>query len=414
MATKTDNLNGNGQETRESEEVKDIENNLIKMNIEDKEEVPTDPINSNKDGHQQSPCSTDSTNVRRGRKNQKDDLKDPTDIPKSGKYYMHDDRGESAKEIIKKNVNKDTKEWKHDKYDEEKQTPKSKSELIKTYENDVREKKEMVEKAVKGRGRTRYGKKESLEMDEITIVKKEKEGEKKKVNSQEKDNYKNKKNLVNNNEKDKQNDKPKLKVLKGPKQTRIRNRTRKFRTSSNVKEKEERIGEYKEYHPPRKETNDIKKKTKDDISYVKKYEVAGHVITQPIRKEKLINDQQPSRKINHRNTNTSKSVRGSSSYRYNRRGGSFHAPIVNYHFPLEDCNVKSPPIAVYVKQDPLPYQQVIQYANVIPTQPMLPPTGAVYFNMPTVPPPHPRPEKRERKILPIADPSKQDNEGQKN
>uniref|UniRef100_A0A0N5C8H6 Btz domain-containing protein n=1 Tax=Strongyloides papillosus TaxID=174720 RepID=A0A0N5C8H6_STREA len=421
MATKTDNQKIEGQEG----EVKEQENKLKKkVSLDDREEVPSDPINYNKD-------NTHNPDNKSGRvkKNQKDDNKDPTDIPKNGKYYMHDDRGGITKENTKKKVLKNDKEWKHDKFIDEKDISKDNNEICTKNVKDVCKEDESTEKIVKGRGKTRYGKKESLEMDEIIAVKLEK----KKSKNQEKKNENNKKTelkndkregIINNDvlknkrqettmdieDKKRSSNKIKLKSLKNPKQVRIRERTVKLKNNFKTNVKINRTENGNENDMPKKEVTmeTSKNKKEETIGYVKKFEVGGHIITQPIKNSSRFVSDQSSHKnyINNRNTYASKSVRGGYNVRRGSRGGKGNFRYRGQINTTSDA--EKSPVTVYVPPETIPYPHVIQYANVIPAAPILPPTGAVYFNIPSTQQ-LPKPEKRERKILLIAEPSKETN-----
>ncbi|CEF65664.1 Btz domain-containing protein [Strongyloides ratti] len=421
MATKTDNQKNEGQEG----EVNELECKFKKkVSLEDKEEVPSDPINNNKDA---SP-NNDNKHTRI-RKTQKEDNKDPTDIPKNGKYYMHDDRIETIKEPSKKKGLKNEKEWKHDKFEGEKHISRCKNDINKTDIVDTCEREESVEKSVKGRGKTRYGKKESLEMDEVVamqIERKQSKNHERKVRRKKKTELKNEKEDTKTEVEDQTNKKDKIKtnivedstkkngnkikLLKNFKQMKGRDGVTRQKNNYKTNGKLQAYQERGDNNLPKKEITMNKKKTKNEenLNYVKKYEVGGHVITQPIKSFQKISSDQPVRRnyTNNRNVNISKSLRGASTIRRGNRGtkGGLHSRKQI----TSTSGVQQQNVAVYVPPEAIPYPHVIQYANVIPATPILPPTGAVYFNLPSAQQ-LPKPEKRERKILPIAEPSNEAN-----
>uniref|UniRef100_A0AC35TQB3 Protein CASC3 n=1 Tax=Rhabditophanes sp. KR3021 TaxID=114890 RepID=A0AC35TQB3_9BILA len=142
--------------------IKDGDTNIESNgNDKSKDEVPIDPTN-------------DSSSISLNENNNKREvIQSPTYIPRNGKYYMHDDRAEAQVENSKKKATRSDGEWKHDKFFEAKQMPKSKGGLIKKYGGDIRGKED--EEAigggpVKGRGKTVYATKETLEMDEVVAV----------------------------------------------------------------------------------------------------------------------------------------------------------------------------------------------------------------------------------------------------
>uniref|UniRef100_A0A0K0EEI6 Btz domain-containing protein n=1 Tax=Strongyloides stercoralis TaxID=6248 RepID=A0A0K0EEI6_STRER len=415
MATKTDKQKNEGQEG----EVEELERKFKKkISLDDKEEVPSDPINNNKDTNH----NTDSKHVKL-RKSQKEDNRDPTDIPKNGKYYMHDDRGETLKENNKKKYSKGEKEWKHDKFEQDNHISKLKNEVKKTDSTDSHEADESTKKSVKGRGKTRYGQKESLEMDGVIntpVEKRKSKNQERKVRRRKRVELKSEREIKTdsgelNNEKQKtkinldddnaKKSNNKLKLLKNSKKVRIKDNVTRQKNNYNISSKIKTSKEKSDNEISKKEIiNDKNKiKNKENSNYVKKYEVGGHIITQPIKNfQKNVSDQSTRRNFtSNRNVNISKSLRGASTMRRGNRGtkSGFH-----YRKQINTTSgIQQQPVAVYVPPEAIPYPHVIQYASVIPGTPILPPTGAVYFNLPSNQQ-FPKPEKRERKILPIAEP----------
>ncbi|CAI4222189.1 unnamed protein product [Auanema sp. JU1783] len=64
----------------------------------------------------------------------------PAYIPKKGRYYMHDSRDDGESELTSLKKSRADGDWKHDRFDEKYQRPKSKQQLLHKYGFDIRKK----------------------------------------------------------------------------------------------------------------------------------------------------------------------------------------------------------------------------------------------------------------------------------
>uniref|UniRef100_A0A9J2P0D6 Protein CASC3 n=1 Tax=Ascaris lumbricoides TaxID=6252 RepID=A0A9J2P0D6_ASCLU len=70
-----------------------------------------------------------------------ENVDNPAYIPKSGRYYMHDSRNANEERIQEPTRSRADGKWKHDRYDERSQRPKSRRELVNKYGFDIRDQK---------------------------------------------------------------------------------------------------------------------------------------------------------------------------------------------------------------------------------------------------------------------------------
>lgn len=68
-----------------------------------------------------------------------ENVDNPAYIPKSGRYYMHDSRNANEERIQEPTRSRADGKWKHDRYDERSQRPKSRRELVNKYGFDIRD-----------------------------------------------------------------------------------------------------------------------------------------------------------------------------------------------------------------------------------------------------------------------------------
>ncbi|VDM38131.1 unnamed protein product, partial [Toxocara canis] len=68
-----------------------------------------------------------------------ENIDNPAYIPKSGRYYMHDSRNADEERIHEPSRSRADGKWKHDRYDERSQRPKTRRELVSKYGFDIRD-----------------------------------------------------------------------------------------------------------------------------------------------------------------------------------------------------------------------------------------------------------------------------------
>ncbi|KAJ1360220.1 hypothetical protein KIN20_019143 [Parelaphostrongylus tenuis] len=89
----------------------------------------------------------------------------PAYIPRKGRYYMHDSR-EADEEVEEKRTSRADGTWKHDRYNERFQRPKTKKQIMTRYGFDIRERDNQDAEPIKNNGQKRFSKKENDDAEE--------------------------------------------------------------------------------------------------------------------------------------------------------------------------------------------------------------------------------------------------------